>query len=105
MCQVDKTYPVIREIFPLEGMNHRVLLKICLPTGIVAFHLGWNVFRSVDIRSRDFLCRDLVLFYSCMHFFPPFLIMITSRMSCGVCICLLYTSPSPRDGLLSRMPS
>ena len=23
--------------------------------------------------------------------------------SCGV--CLLYTSPSPRDGLLSRMPS
>ena len=22
-----------------------------------------------------------------------------------VCICLLYTSPSPRDGLLSRMPS
>ena len=25
---------------------------------------------------------------------------------CGPCsICLLYTSPSPRDGLLSRMPS
>ena len=22
-----------------------------------------------------------------------------------MCICLLYTSPSPRDGLLSRMPS
>ena len=22
-----------------------------------------------------------------------------------VCSCLLYTSPSPRDGLLSRMPS
>ena len=22
-----------------------------------------------------------------------------------VCTCLLYTSPSPRDGLLSRMPS
>ena len=22
-----------------------------------------------------------------------------------LCICLLYTSPSPRDGLLSRMPS
>src|SRR5665647_2095063 len=24
---------------------------------------------------------------------------------CGCCPCLLYTSPSPRDGLLSRMPS
>ena len=23
----------------------------------------------------------------------------------GPCPCLLYTSPSPRDGLLSRMPS
>src|SRR5665647_3877154 len=23
----------------------------------------------------------------------------------GDCTCLLYTSPSPRDGLLSRMPS
>ena len=23
----------------------------------------------------------------------------------AVCICLLYTSPSPRDGLLSRVPS
>ena len=23
----------------------------------------------------------------------------------GSCACLLYTSPSPRDGLLSRMPS
>ena len=23
----------------------------------------------------------------------------------GLCNCLLYTSPSPRDGLLSRMPS
>ena len=22
-----------------------------------------------------------------------------------LCFCLLYTSPSPRDGLLSRMPS
>ena len=24
---------------------------------------------------------------------------------CGAHTCLLYTSPSPRDGLLSRMPS
>ena len=26
-------------------------------------------------------------------------------LSVGDGICLLYTSPSPRDGLLSRMPS
>ena len=29
----------------------------------------------------------------------------TSRDANGYIICLLYTSPSPRDGLLSRMPS
>ena len=28
-----------------------------------------------------------------------------SRQACGGAVCLLYTSPSPRDGLLSRMPS
>ena len=27
------------------------------------------------------------------------------RSACPTCGCLLYTSPSPRDGLLSRMPS
>ena len=28
-----------------------------------------------------------------------------NALACAVLICLLYTSPSPRDGLLSRMPS
>ena len=27
------------------------------------------------------------------------------RIWAGPMVCLLYTSPSPRDGLLSRMPS
>ena len=32
--------------------------------------------------------------------------ILTSRPGTGpLYICLLYTSPSPRDGLLSRMPS
>ena len=30
--------------------------------------------------------------------------VVFGRKGC-VCFCLLYTSPSPRDGLLSRMPS
>ena len=28
-----------------------------------------------------------------------------AALASGLSICLLYTSPSPRDGLLSRMPS
>src|SRR5665647_1427921 len=31
--------------------------------------------------------------------------LFSSFSNIGSCICLLYTSPSPRDGLLSRMPS
>ena len=30
---------------------------------------------------------------------------ITNSFMTGYQVCLLYTSPSPRDGLLSRMPS
>ena len=32
-------------------------------------------------------------------------VYITSRKEENLEACLLYTSPSPRDGLLSRMPS
>ena len=32
-------------------------------------------------------------------------IFAVGRFSLGNMTCLLYTSPSPRDGLLSRMPS
>ena len=34
-----------------------------------------------------------------------FLVVINDGIPQGVLSCLLYTSPSPRDGLLSRMPS
>src|SRR5680860_1462542 len=37
---------------------------------------------------------------------PPFdLLEAESELVAGYMVCLLYTSPSPRDGLLSRMPS
>ena len=32
-------------------------------------------------------------------------LLVTGFNSGGIPGCLLYTSPSPRDGLLSRMPS
>ena len=32
-------------------------------------------------------------------------VAVSATNQCAYCICLLYTSPSPRDGLLSRMPS
>ena len=35
----------------------------------------------------------------------PQLVVRIREAAAKVCDCLLYTSPSPRDGLLSRMPS
>ena len=32
-------------------------------------------------------------------------VAVVNADACIDCGCLLYTSPSPRDGLLSRMPS
>ena len=32
-------------------------------------------------------------------------ILKEAKYKCNIYTCLLYTSPSPRDGLLSRMPS
>ena len=32
-------------------------------------------------------------------------VSITAKLMANLITCLLYTSPSPRDGLLSRMPS
>ena len=39
--------------------------------------------------------------FYCVDNLPPALITKFAEL----CYCLLYTSPSPRDGLLSRMPS
>ena len=36
---------------------------------------------------------------------PPCLRRVRALEKAGFITCLLYTSPSPRDGLLSRMPS
>ena len=44
---------------------------------------------SQEIRERVETCLEAVGLYDVAHLYP----------------CLLYTSPSPRDGLLSRMPS
>ena len=35
----------------------------------------------------------------------PHIFIFFKYISAGYIFCLLYTSPSPRDGLLSRMPS
>ena len=40
-----------------------------------------------------------------LHLFNPSSTTFVKHFICNANTCLLYTSPSPRDGLLSRMPS
>ena len=49
-------------------------------------------------RLRDILSRRVDAFRRALRGDPP------ARVE-PMRVCLLYTSPSPRDGLLSRMPS
>ena len=61
--------------------------------GVLALLTGWRyVARQQDPANlpRGFLALDVVL---------------AGLVITQVYLCLLYTSPSPRDGLLSRMPS
>ena len=59
-------------------------------------------------KIRKFLSAELIVVDGGSH---DSTVNIAKTLSCNVYIsepsrsCLLYTSPSPRDGLLSRMPS
>ena len=61
-------------------------------------------------RSRDFL-KDVLSRYTDEGPKAPDILLVVKTTHPGVVLpdylkdCLLYTSPSPRDGLLSRMPS
>ena len=72
-----------------------VVVVLCIAAG-----LNWPFSRSlfwmltlIVVFMRLFRSADELV---PMYFFRPFNLYID---------CLLYTSPSPRDGLLSRMPS
>ena len=51
----------------------------------------------VDDCNEMVIVKDVEFYSQCEHHMLPFF----GRVH----VCLLYTSPSPRDGLLSRMPS
>ena len=79
-------------IFPLTNM-------FLYGMGPLAALLAWlgvcfALWRTVS-GKRDWMVHAIPLFWTLFYF-----LFIGTRW-----VCLLYTSPSPRDGLLSRMPS
>ena len=68
----------------------------------------WMFSDQIDDEDMDFMRHEFVTYSMASDYYGLGLRPVT-RMAheCGAIykICLLYTSPSPRDGLLSRMPS
>ena len=78
-----------------------------LPVWVVDAGLAWHsgllaMSFGITIMYRGVLAGLFVIALSICLYFSALLLNQTD----GHCLlCLLYTSPSPRDGLLSRMPS
>ena len=60
---------------------------------------GLSLAALVFVLGIDFWLEALFLFR------PIIVCTLTGAILGDIQTCLLYTSPSPRDGLLSRMPS
>ena len=69
--------------------------------GVLSFDYSLNNARAMASSGLDFLFIDMEHAPFDIERLRLFLLGMTDKRS----ICLLYTSPSPRDGLLSRMPS
>ena len=80
------------EPYPHQAIHARVTREI-----IEAEELGFD---SIWIAEHHFSNKYGIL--PDPFSYLSYLAAKTSRIKLG---CLLYTSPSPRDGLLSRMPS
>ena len=76
------------------GALYRVVLPLCTPgiiaTGVYIFITAWNEYLyALTLGGRNI---------------KPITVAIQTLIG-EYQICLLYTSPSPRDATLSRMPS
>ena len=107
------------------GMNYRVKEKITMAD--LAFRVQAVIKTEVDVTEAQISRNGIDIVHGVAHFLDPKHVRIegfqgettlesdriiippragTLRNGNAPCRpCLLYTSPSPRDGLLSRMPS
>ena len=94
---------------PLEVMNrlsrrlnNRVLLKREDLQPVFSFKLR-GAYNKISGLSPDLLEKGVICASAGNH--AQGVALAAQRLGAKATICLLYTSPSPRDGLLSRMPS
>ena len=75
------------------------LLNAIVIDSSIESDMAWNI--CLKLKDNGLLAKPT--HGNIIRFAPPLVITREELEEC--CDCLLYTSPSPRDGLLSRMPS
>ena len=88
----------------IHGFNFQVQLYPSTPSNGLWVMPGTHKQGKIDIKSLVKSNGSERLAGAVPLFCNPGDVTITNRQALH-CPCLLYTSPSPRDGLLSRMPS
>ena len=89
--------PIVRESARQQGIALTGRMELCNSCLPARGQRGSVAKRSGGLVERDLAPNDVLAIDMC----GPFTISLGGNLY----ICLLYTSPSPRDGLLSRMPS
>ena len=96
---------IIREsqhtIIPGYGfiLQHTFLL------GCTSLHTATGCTLYVPLAAGVWIAELIVAISLMFGLFTRFGAILGSVLAIQLYVCLLYTSPSPRDGLLSRMPS
>ena len=79
-------------------------LGVAIVTGPLGCFVIWRRLSYFGDTLAHSALLGVTLAYT-MELNIAFSVFIISSLIALILICLLYTSPSPRDGLLSRMPS
>ena len=101
VCYVFRVFRSTIRVSGIEGadFDRRAIAKALLETAkintMILFIIAGSLVFSQAL-SNSGATDGLLLFIGAMELTP---------LTVVIMICLLYTSPSPRDGLLSRMPS
>ena len=107
------------EVLESSSIDENIVIKILIRAGrtiakpaLEVLEMALDPFTPTQVRVS--LMAALAYLIMPFDLFPDFMplvgysddfVALTAVLSIWSRYCLLYTSPSPRDGLLSRMPS
>ena len=104
LSQKQGSYPTSK--FIANSLNQKLVQKtniMCLKWTTRSVHSVKNTL-NIYLDDKEHNQPNTKLLVDAISFITSFSDR-PRKITIHLCLCLLYTSPSPRDGLLSRMPS